>query len=504
MQQQIIINVTDSNGVGVPNTGLSGLIDTISGAAANHLGFIIAVALLTILITLGVVIARNGVMKQSRKTRIGFLSLFLIPIAIFAIATTNSAQAITDLTLTTNGDQTITVVQGETKTGTLTTTVSTTNPTGYLLTAKIDQTGLDTLTNNNIALTLTGGDIANLDITSLTPNQAEELLETNAPANNQATNFTVTVSVPATIAVGTYAVNLTYDATDNAPNTPTTMQTMTADFCTNYMSVYPDTTNGPNTITLTDTRNGQDYDIRKLADNKCWMIDNLKYELSNGLVLSPTTTNVATDTTIWFTQDGTQTGTPLTGMTGNFTTSGFNTRDNTNSSIAPNFDAWRQNNPNTTSWCSTTTNLPTGSKTGCGYLYNFYTVTAGTAPQSQTTNGSTASGSICPANWRLPTGYNASGDFGQLDIAYGGTGASQSGTPAQLSTLWLSSGAWRGLLFGYYFRGFDNQGYYGTFWSSSVNSASNGYYTLFNPSSVSPGTNTFSRYYGMAVRCVLD
>jgi len=140
-------------------------------------------------------------------------------------------------------------------------------------------------------------------------------------------------------------------------------------------------------------------------------------------------------------------------------------------------------------------------------LYNFYTATAGTAPQSQTTQYSTASGSICPANWRLPTGLlgasNFNGDFGLLDQAFGGTGNTQTGTPTQLATLWLSTGAWRGVFNGYYTTTFLVQGTSGSYWSSSVGNAAYGYNFFFSSTSVSPGTNYYSRGNGNTIRCVL-
>ncbi len=52
---------------------------------------------------------------------------------------------------------------------------------------------------------------------------------------------------------------------------PTTMDTFTSDYCTNSM------TEGQ-TLTLTDSRDGNEYRVRKLADGKCWMIDNLKIQ----------------------------------------------------------------------------------------------------------------------------------------------------------------------------------------------------------------------------------
>ncbi len=71
------------------------------------------------------------------------------------------------------------------------------------------------------------------------------------------------------------------------------MQAMTSELC--QSAVYDPTNNGindSNTVTLTDTRNSQPYMIRKLADNNCWMINNLKLGKSTATTLRNTDTNL--------------------------------------------------------------------------------------------------------------------------------------------------------------------------------------------------------------------
>jgi uncharacterized protein (TIGR02145 family) len=262
-------------------------------------------------------------------------------------------------------------------------------------------------------------------------------------------------------------------------------------------------------VTMTDARNNQQYRVKKMEDNKCWMIDNLKLELTPGMTLTPSTTNVAADTTVYFTQDGTATGAALAGLTGNFTTSGYNSRDNTDSTTSPNYDAWRQNNPNTNSNCTSGsgTTYNASSITGCGYLYNFYTATAATAPQTQTSG--TATGSICPANWKLPRGYNSSdanqNDFGVLNGYMAGDNAPyQSGSSdSKYTTGWQPSGSWQGVFSGYYYSSLYNQGSYGYFWSSTVNSSTSAPDLYFYSGLVYPGSSYDGRNYGFAVRCLV-
>jgi uncharacterized protein (TIGR02145 family) len=304
--------------------------------------------------------------------------------------------------------------------------------------------------------------------------------------------------------VGGQEVKITGDFTF----TPTTLQQITQDYCTNEMSIFPTADSKPDTVTLTDTRNNQEYRIRKLADNKCWMIDNLKFELTDGMKLTPDTTNVKVETTVNLATSG-------LGVGGNFTTSGYLTADGDGGNVnGTNYDAWRQvnpsdpNMPNSTNCIDNNGAYNADSKTGCGYLYNFYTATAGSAPQTDFDNGKgagyIAKQSICPAGWKLPNSQNVNDDFGFLDTKYGGTGGYQIGTPAVLDKLWLPTGAWQGAIGGYYYSSLRDQGLHGRYLTSMVYSLNNAYVMYFSSSYVYPSALYSSRFYGFAVRCLVD
>jgi uncharacterized protein (TIGR02145 family) len=222
-------------------------------------------------------------------------------------------------------------------------------------------------------------------------------------------------------------------------------------------------------VTRPDARNGQEYRIRKMEDGKCWMIDNLRLELSHGMVLTPQDTDVATDTAVYFTKDGTANGEPLEGMTGNFTTSGNNVRIQG----APgdeNYDAWRQNNPgiaNNASYCHDGADLDT-----ClGYLYNFYTATAGTAPAASYSGPQTASGSICPAGWSLPIGGDDLNlnEFATLNGYMKGDGVPSFGSNSSYVANWDPSGRFSGAYAGFYSDQLNDEFGYatGALWSAS-------------------------------------
>jgi uncharacterized protein (TIGR02145 family) len=283
-----------------------------------------------------------------------------------------------------------------------------------------------------------------------------------------------------------------------------TLQEMTPEYCAD-MPVYPV---AGSTISLTDSRDGQEYRVRKLADNNCWFIDNLKLELVDGMTLTPSDTDVGSNTTVSLAAGG---------LTANFTTSGYLTADNTDSSgnNYDNYNAWRQVDPSSAIGCKDNLGFDyfdhdelaynTNSKTGCGYLYNFYTAAAGTA--SNTVTSGTASGSICPAGWRLPTLDNSSGGFGQLDAAYGGadlTGGEFHYLPqsAQVSSLWSYDGIWQGTTVTSL--DYTSRGIFGLYWPSSIRSASTVYSMIVAYDVQFPDAATMQglRYAAQTVRCV--
>jgi uncharacterized protein (TIGR02145 family) len=261
------------------------------------------------------------------------------------------------------------------------------------------------------------------------------------------------------------------------------------------------------TMTLEDTRNNQLYRVRKMPDDKCWMIDNLKLELSTGMELKPADSNVSSPTTVTLATGG---------LIGNFTTSGFLTATNTDSfgTNYDNFNAWRQANPNDpsqpgTESCVAGNFVDPASTTGCGYLYNWYTATAssGTNTSGDTTD-SHVTGSICPAGWRLPRGGVATtneNEFAMLNAKMNDPNAI-SGTTSDSTTYaknWWHTGLFTGPRSGDYFFGFRHQGYYGSFWSSSASSSYFALGLIYYYSGVYPGMVNSDKPNGFAVRCLV-
>lgn len=163
-------------------------------------------------------------------------------------------------------------------------------------------------------------------------------------------------------------------------------------------------------IALTDIRDGNTYAISKLADGQCWMMENLRLDLSDpNLNISSFDTNRPTNSFI----DAINTTHPASSTSFCQTDSAqcvnriLHNTDNINRSLTPSYDS---NDNNRNSWYS------------YGSYYNWYTATAGNGTYELDIEGSSANGDICPANWRLPAGVADAGDLAILDIGMGGDG----------------------------------------------------------------------------------
>ena len=248
-------------------------------------------------------------------------------------------------------------------------------------------------------------------------------------------------------------------------------------------------------VSLTDERNGQTYRIKKMQDEKCWMVDNMKYK-GEGITVS----NIG---------DGTE------GITLNDTDGRYNTVDGTNSTATSgtgaNWDKAFYNNPMVASYCYG--DSIQSSYTKCGYLYNWYAATAGSGTYNASTEGTNVAGSICPTGWRLPSGTSsdtsptASGtsivaaDYAVLDASMNSGSLSYGFTPGYYVG-WQFGGAWSGVFAGAWVNNLGLQGSSGYYWSSTNYSTLYATHLSFTSSDITLGH--YSKYGGSAVRCVKD
>ncbi len=251
---------------------------------------------------------------------------------------------------------------------------------------------------------------------------------------------------------------------------------------------------------LTDQRDNNTYAIAKLADGKCWMIENLrladKDSSNNDIELSATNTNSPS--------------LPLT-----------NIYDATNPTTSNHLST--STNPTSTAWCTSNsaacfdqsmlytgnttdrgTNPATGANTySYGNYYNWYSATAGNGSYSKS-SGNTA-GDLCPAGWTLPTSGSASMNFGLLDVALGGTGSTSSSSTTPTGA--VMSAAYRSYPNNFLYSGYvygssvGLRGSNGYYWSKSATSSYYAYSLYFGSSYVSP-SSTSGKFSGISVRCL--
>ncbi len=257
------------------------------------------------------------------------------------------------------------------------------------------------------------------------------------------------------------------------------------------------------TIALTDSRDNNTYAVAKLADNKCWMIENLRLE------------NTGTDNTSGSLAQGYNSS--FIGLadpeSANFDTNGvanslYSTDGSTDATISGSFQGYRfprYNNLNTNARQSSS-GYSINNNT---YLYgNYYTWHAAIADTTYYPSGEHNTTSICPAGWRIPTGNSVASEYAFLDIALDGTGSTSNSstdpTGAIMSNRYRSypnNFLYSGSLFNS--SSANNRGTFGRYWSSTARNYNYSYYLHLDSSSVSPGAGYDGKGVGFAIRCML-
>ncbi|MBR2659276.1 InlB B-repeat-containing protein, partial [Candidatus Saccharibacteria bacterium] len=242
---------------------------------------------------------------------------------------------------------------------------------------------------------------------------------------------------------------------------------------------------------LTDSRDSQTYAVAKLADDKCWTIENMRYKPTVGTQ----TTSFSTSNITFYQQYS------LTNID--------RTKDPlaVSSQGSPYYQWYSYGGQY--SWLSS---INTTTNYGSQY-YNYNTssssyTTTGTTMAARTATDAVKNANICPAGWRLPrVAYNgyvdanagSNSDFPYLNNALNG---SYSGT-----STFAGSNNWRKYPNNFVFAGYwnganaNNRGTNGYYWSSSVYDSSLAYYLFFLSTGVTPVGNSNKRY-GYSVRCV--
>ena len=249
---------------------------------------------------------------------------------------------------------------------------------------------------------------------------------------------------------------------------------------------------------LKDTRDNDVYAVAKLADGKCWTIENLR--LDDTPELSSTNTH--------------NPSLPLTNIDNPLTTSNHLTTASSvayNSTTAP--EGWCMTDLR---WCVDQSRLRTdntvlftnnaslsydasSSVYAYGNYYNWYSATAGHGTYSKTSGD--MAGDICPAGWHLPTSYHSgtTKEYNALNavINNSNTGSAASNKLRSYPNNFVYSGYVNG-------SSVSNRGSNGRYISSSAASQTYPSYFYITSSRVDPGASGGAVYksIGYTIRCV--
>ena len=225
-----------------------------------------------------------------------------------------------------------------------------------------------------------------------------------------------------------------------------------------------------------DTRDNEVYLIGKLADNKCWMLDNLRLDPTAVSLADLQGKTNASNTTLGYLKNG--------GGTSPYTTTAVS-----NAWTSSSQESFNLPYINAASKDATVTSYGSGSGK-VGVYYNYCAASAGSYCYASYAGTGNASEDLCPAGWRMPTS-SSSGEYQALYAAYSSDATNfRNALSTPLSGYFNSGSA------GY-------QGTYGYFWSSTYSAGNYMYLLLVNSSYVRPSSGG-SRYSGYSLRCILS
>ena len=228
---------------------------------------------------------------------------------------------------------------------------------------------------------------------------------------------------------------------------------------------------------LIDNRDGKVYYVAKLADDNCWMTQNLDFDIVNGgRDINYTNTDVPED----WEDAGDLTDTQITGD------SSWGEYADVPESYDPGDICWDGKlESETTEDCSRN-----GNHYHLGNYYNWTAAVAMSDSSGYANDGDDANQSICPAGWRLPLGGSETGSKSFYDLVSQYDSYTMWGAPLYFPL----SGAWSGDLIGV--------GVAGACWSSVVYESDLAYFLYFTfDGDVNPD-DIDSRNDGLSVRCV--
>ena len=393
----------------------------------------------------------------------------------------------------------------------LSVTVGTNNATGYTLTMSSDSTELSKAGSTDTIPTLEtlAGGYPEADFTvnhwgyklSTATNYlpfatSNELDVTDAPTNSKTSIVNFAAKADLSKPAGTYKLAIDFAAVAN----PLPAHTIAdggnmQDISSLAEGGCPDTLTTGQAYELTDSRDGTTYKVAKLADGKCWMLDNLRLDPTQvDLAMLQGNTN-ASDQTLDYLLNGGGT------TSDKYPTAGVSYWTSSYSYSAPLIAIKNASDTEGTGWNPNTTTTSYGNGSGkIGVYYNFCAASAGSYCYGDGDSAGTSTGDagedICPAGWRMPTGGADSvatddkGEYAALYTAYSSDATNfRNALSTSLSGLFYNGSA-------------SYQGSSGYFWSSTRYGGLSMYYLSVNSSGVFPQDLDY-RSSGGSVRCLL-
>lgn len=249
------------------------------------------------------------------------------------------------------------------------------------------------------------------------------------------------------------------------------MQKMTSSNCTTTAK------------TATDSRDGETYLVQNLSDNKCWLLDNLRLDLTNSTTLNNLTTSNThvDDASLTSLKSGNRSSGgryATAGFSGSNWTSGYN-----NSRPMINVSGVFNGNPYTKDTTVTSYGFGSGK---IGVYYNYCAASAGNYCYDMYAGTGNAEYDICPTGWKIPD----TDEYRALNIAYNNNAASfRVALATPLSGNFFNDSA-------------NGQGTFGYFWLSTYyNDNTMNYFRVYSSSMSLANLN---RWSGNSVRCVLN
>lgn len=231
-------------------------------------------------------------------------------------------------------------------------------------------------------------------------------------------------------------------------------------------------------VALTDFRDNEVYTIAKLADGKCWTVENSRLNPST-TTISKSNTNNPTDSFVDDVRNSNPAGNQFCA---------------TNDANCINQILYNVGNMNRSYTASSNDNGSFLSWYSYGTFFNWYTATAGNGTY-QTTSTS-VSGDICPAGWRLPTGGSRSSDWDVFNQAVN-NGSTRSDTLLRTYPVnMIYAGDFNT-------NSTSGRGTQSRYWSSTAsNDASKTVRFGYSATEVSPA-KTYNKWVAFPIRCIL-